>query len=927
MAKKVNKRAAHNTQKEKRFPTSSLQAVLQEIVLAKEAHICPHLDKGTNLEKFSKRILSPESLISVTCDYCLHDMANRKITKRKDKSGKNKGNLSKSESNLLWVCLECGHFSCSDAGFLITPQSHTTRHAKEYRHPLFLKFSYPDLRYCFSCNTSIPVQWSDKNGELEDVLSEFVKLVKPLLLPKTRVVEAILHRTSSITPHVDLVNTLQNCLEGRNGGYMVKGLVNLGNTCFLNSVLQNLLAVHKLREYLLKLEGLVGPITASLKKLFVEMSSSTGTCNVINPRSFFGCFCTKASQFKGFQQHDSHELLRCLLDELCSEESRVQTHSQDGSGNANHASTFVDTLFGGQVSSTVSCLECGHSSVVYEPYLDLSLPLPTKRSSSKKTPPVAGSKKSVFFSNRKGKIFAKPEKASDSLVGNGVTSVLNSDDSSGATQSMETSGGKNAVFLCDSTHSGSVLLDAIGDKNDSSLQDEIHQMDSTVALVESLVQRYYGEPVSLFNGYDKYTASSSNAFSLECSMPTMPYNGHDTTCEQLDSFDSKEASWMDYRRLGKSVIEDTTSPKQDLLLIQDSENSDDDLSDDEPLAIAHESLLPCKETVSTCVQEPSDFNGSGYLFCERKPVFGPTMNPLFNRIKGSESDPDEVDDTDSPVSVEKCLAYFTTPELLTQKEHAWECGQCSKTLLEQKTILKNKLKKFNLNGYNNEISIASSVLGTDYLHFNGFENHNNQSTAGVDDSDENLAFCNGMSDSYQDTESCNINGFTDISETENSEQKESELQVSQHESDSSDDDEVGSKGVKVVRDASKRILISKAPPVLTIHLKRFCQDACGRLRKLNGHVNFSDTFDLKPYMDPSCCRDKEYKYQLVGVVVHSGTMRGGHYVAYVRGAKGSTGTKDDDNGLWYYASDANVREVSLDEVLRCDAYILFYEEM
>ncbi|GKE83035.1 ubiquitin carboxyl-terminal hydrolase 2-like protein, partial [Tanacetum coccineum] len=78
-----------------------------------------------------------------------------------------------------------------------------------------------------------------------------------------------------------------------------------------------------------------------------------------------------------------------------------------------------------------------------------------------------------------------------------------------------------------------------------------------------------------------------------------------------------------------------------------------------------------------------------------------------------------------------------------------------------------------------------------------------------------------------------------------------------------------------------------------------------------------------------CCKDREtYKYQLVGVVEHSGTMRGGHYVAYVkRGAKGNAGKDEDETSMWYHASDAYVREVSLEEVLRCKAYILFYEEM
>lgn len=65
-----------------------------------------------------------------------------------------------------------------------------------------------------------------------------------------------------------------------------------------------------------------------------------------------------------------------------------------------------------------------------------------------------------------------------------------------------------------------------------------------------------------------------------------------------------------------------------------------------------------------------------------------------------------------------------------------------------------------------------------------------------------------------------------------------------------EDEEKMSRKVKVKRDATKRVLIDKGPPILTIHLKRFSQDARGRLSKLNGHVNFGEVLDLRPYMDP-----------------------------------------------------------------------------
>ena len=58
---------------------------------------------------------------------------------------------------------------------------------------------------------------------------------------------------------------------------------------------------------------------------------------------------------------------------------------------------------------------------------------------------------------------------------------------------------------------------------------------------------------------------------------------------------------------------------------------------------------------------------------------------------------------------------------------------------------------------------------------------------------------------------------------------------------------------KVFRAAMRRILISKAPPVLTINLNRFSQDSHGRYKKLKGHVRFKEMLDIQPFMDPRYC--------------------------------------------------------------------------
>jgi len=46
------------------------------------------------------------------------------------------------------------------------------------------------------------------------------------------------------------------------------------------------------------------------------------------------------------------------------------------------------------------------------------------------------------------------------------------------------------------------------------------------------------------------------------------------------------------------------------------------------------------------------------------------------------------------------------------------------------------------------------------------------------------------------------------------------------------------------------------------------------------------TLDMSPYTDDECSDPK--LYHLYGIVVHSGGMGGGHYVAYVR------------KGIYYY---------------------------
>ncbi|XP_055387580.1 ubiquitin carboxyl-terminal hydrolase 8 isoform X2 [Condylostylus longicornis] len=127
-------------------------------------------------------------------------------------------------------------------------------------------------------------------------------------------------------------------------------------------------------------------------------------------------------------------------------------------------------------------------------------------------------------------------------------------------------------------------------------------------------------------------------------------------------------------------------------------------------------------------------------------------------------------------------------------------------------------------------------------------------------------------------------------------------------------------GCKQKRDAIKKLSISKLPPVLVIHLKRFYADTDlngNTYKKKQNYVSFPlENLDMTPHLARSELVSSYSKlYNLYGVSNHYGSMESGHYTAF---CKSSVFNK------WFKFDDQVVSQLDSSDVVSSAAYILFY---
>ncbi|KRT80908.1 Peptidase, partial [Oryctes borbonicus] len=817
---------------------------------------CPHIGKSTSLTVLKQAI--NEKGIQKDCEECL----NSPVVNGFDLPSEFEVDDS------LWMCLMCGNQGCGRAANKHALKHYNSLHPEN--HSLCINTTLIRV-WCYDCDNQININASKKLREISDFLAEVAEK------DHRKYERTKKSNFNNISPIIQTDSSTKATKAKTVTLPKVCGLRNLGNTCFFNSVLQCLGQTPYLAELLeetsisgqyFKLPGgslvfddnnstILEPLDGNLEswRLLPRVLAETlrtlqsGNIQVYSPSALLSKLIQRMPQFGGGDQHDSHELLRHLLEAVREEDLRryqaiildklglsKKTDPSVVEGNKKKIIRYYGTqasemlspteqVFRGILVSTLQCEDCSHTSHREEFFLDLSLPI-----TEKTIPPLLRRKADEIEDKSKHQI--KKEKRA-------------------AKKNKKYKGQKNLILPMKSVDVLTKSESNSGSESDADVEDNLEDNKHTQVNEEKLK--------GLESGYNSDKVDNDSPVNNRIASPDMhiddsgvPSPAVGMLCVSPLEAGSLETSPSSSEMCGinigsptgghlspnEEMVEEFERPESRLSFVN---NKNGDIKEDlEKLSLLNEGdggkidMFARKNLYDEACCKMEDDKEEKMEEDEDLELWTGTMSQRYQCEEGE-------------LSVQSCLNQFTACELMTSNNKV-SCELCTKRYggQEKKTVYTT---------------------------------------------------------------------------------------------------------------ATKQLLIYNPPAVLILHLKRF-QVYHFRPTKVSKHVTFPTLLDLAPYCSKRSqslptfeVGQTQVLYSLYGVVEHSGSIHGGHYVAYIKvrpklektsyrwqflpknqkerkpsdGLKGAQGIPDVPPGKWYYVSDSHVTEVQESKVLNAQAYLLFYE--
>ncbi|KAK2170382.1 hypothetical protein LSH36_3g22058 [Paralvinella palmiformis] len=165
------------------------------------------------------------------------------------------------------------------------------------------------------------------------------------------------------------------------------GLINFGNTCYCNSVLQALYFCKPFRDKVLHYKQQQKnqrkeTLLTCLADLFHSIATQKKKCGTIAPKKFIQRLRKENEIFDNYMQQDAHEFLNYLLNTVADilqeknqNKSKNSTMTSNGPTTTNNKADpcWVHDIFQGTLTNETRCLNCETVSSKDEDFLDLSV--------------------------------------------------------------------------------------------------------------------------------------------------------------------------------------------------------------------------------------------------------------------------------------------------------------------------------------------------------------------------------------------------------------------------------------------------------------------------------------------------------------------------------------------------------------------------